>query len=243
MENKIIFKDASFFKNLLFCSCRYCIGRHTAESIGMANDIAKNAVESLDLHDRRFLAHDIRKQINDILQYYKHNMNICDYRSHITMDALTRIVGCIEKSRLDHDEVVQIDDYFFNVNQTDVVIEPYDNSISNSYDDSFFTCYTILIPWIKLANALDDDSHYIVEYKFNEEVKSEICFPIPIVSSDLKNISIKYMPVNTYLENPYIDSWIQDELINTVTPLNPYIDSWIQGELIKNVHLLNPATS
>ena len=222
MENKIIFKDASFFKDLLFCSCRYCIGRHTATAICMPNDIVKNAIEYLDLLDKKFLAHDIRKQINDTLQYYKHNMNICDYRSHITMDALTRIVECIENSRLDnHEEVFLIDDYFFNVNQTDVVIEPYDNSNSNSYDDSFFTCYTILIPWIKLANALDDDSYYIVEYKLNEEVKSEICFPIPIVSSDLKNISIKYMPVNTYLENPYIDSWIQSELITNVNPLNP----------------------
>ena len=222
MENQIIIKDASFFKDLLFCSSRYCIGRHTATAICMANDIAKNAIEYLDLSDRRFLAHDIRKQINDILQYYKHNMNICDYRSHITMDALTRIVECIENSRLaNHEEVFQIDDYFFNVNQTDVVIEPYSNLVSNSHDDSFFTCYTILIPWIKLANALDDDSYYIVEYKLNEEVKSEICFPIPIVSSDLTNISIEYMPVNTYLENPYIDSWIQNGLITNINPLNP----------------------
>ena len=222
MENKIIFKDASFFKDLLFCSCRYCIGRHTATAICMPNDIVKNAIEYLDLLDKKFLAHDIRKQINDTLQYYKHNMNICDYRSHITMDALTRIVECIENSRLDnHEEVFQIEDYFFNVNQTDVVIEPYDNSNSNSYDDSFFTCYSILIPWIKLANALDDDSLYIVEYEFNREVKSEICFPIPTISSDLKSISIKYMPVNTYLENPYIDSWIQPELITNVNPLNP----------------------
>ena len=221
METPIIIKNSSFFKDLLFCSCRYCIGRHTTEYISMSYDIAKNAFEYLDLPSRRFLAHDIRKQINDILQYYKHNMNICDDRSHITMDALTRIVECIEKSRLDHEEAVQIDDYFFNVNQTDVVIEPYDNSISNSYDDSFFTCYTILIPWIKLANALDDDSYYIVEYKFNEKVKIEVCFPIPIVSSDLKNISIKYIPVNTYLENPYIDSWIQKDLITYANPLNP----------------------
>ena len=221
MENPIILKDSSFFKDLLVCSCRYCIGRHTTEYISMSYDIAKNTFEYLDLPSRRFLAHDIRKQINDILQYYKHNMNICDDRSHITMDARTRIVECIEKSRLDHEEAVQIDDYFFNVNQTDVVIEPYDNSISNSYDDSFFTCYTILIPWIKLANALDDDSYYIVEYKFNEEVKIEVCFPIPIVSSDLKNISIKYIPVNTYLENPYIDSWIQKDLITYANPLNP----------------------
>ena len=222
MENPIILKNSSFFKDLLFCSCRYCIGRHTATAICMPNDIVKNAIEYLDLLDKKFLAHDIRKQINDTLQYYKHNMNICDDRSHITMDALTRIVERIENSKLDnHEEVFLIDDYFFNVNQTDVVIEPYDNSNSNSYDDSFFTCYSILIPWIKLANALDDDSYYIVEYEFNEEVKSEICFPIPIVSADLKNISIKYMPVNTYLENPYIDSWIQPELITNINPLNP----------------------
>ena len=77
MKNPIIIKDASFFKDLLFCSCRYCIGRHTATALCMANDIAKNAIEYLDLPSRRFLAHDIRKQINGILQYYKHNIIIC----------------------------------------------------------------------------------------------------------------------------------------------------------------------
>ena len=88
---EITIKDKSFFKDLIFCACRYCVGRHTVASIGMACDIAKNAYEYLDEHDRRFLAHDIRRQINDVL-HVKSNIDICDYRSHIKMDALTRIV-------------------------------------------------------------------------------------------------------------------------------------------------------
>lgn len=220
MENNIILKDASFFKDLLFCSCRYCIGRHTAASIGMANDIAKNAYEYLDFHDRRFLAHDIRRQINDVLQR-KSNINICDYRSHIKMDALTRIVECIEEAGLGYQgEGFQIDNHFFGVNEVDVEFEPYDNSISSTYGDSFLTCYTDLLPWIKLANALDDESQYIVEYKFNGEVKTERCFLIPIVASDLTNISIKYMPLKTYIDRSHVDSWIQEELINNVNPIN-----------------------
>ena len=79
MKNKIILKDASFFKDLLFCSCRYCIGRHTVASILMANNIAKNAYECLNEFDRRLLAYDIRKQINDVLQH-KSNINIHDYK-------------------------------------------------------------------------------------------------------------------------------------------------------------------
>ena len=219
-ECKIEIKDSSFFKDLLFCTCRYCIGRHTAASIGLANDIAKNAFEYLDFHDRRFLAHDIRKQINDFMNH-KSNINICDYRSHITMDALTRIVECIEEAGLGYQgEGFQIDNHFFVVNQEHVAFEPYKNSISASYGYTFIMCYNDLLPWIKLANALDDESQYMVEYEFNGEVKTERCFLLPIVSSDLTNISIKYMPLKTYLDRSHVDSWIQEELINNVNPVN-----------------------
>ena len=220
MKNPIILKDSSFFKDLLFCSCRYCIGRHTAMAICMANDIAKNAVEYLDFNDRQFLAHDIRRQINDII-HHKSNINVYDYRSHITMDVLTRIVECIEEVGLGNREGgFQINDYCFNVNETDVTIEPGNNSFLTSYTESFITCYTDRLPWIKLANALDDYSHYMVEYELNGEVKSEICFPIPIISLDLKNISIKYMPLKTYLDRSWVDSWIQEDLIQNVHLLN-----------------------
>ena len=223
MENKIILNNASFFKNLLFCACRYCIGRHTAMTICMANDIVKNVFEYLDFNDRQFLAYDIRRQINDVLRR-KSNIKIYDYRFNVTMDALTRIVECIEEVGLgNREEGFQIDDYFFKVNETDVTIEPGNNSFLTSYNESFITRYTDLLPWIKLANALDNDSHYIVEYELNGELKSEICFPIPTISSDLKNISIKYMPLKTYLDKSWVNSWIQEDLI-------------------KNVHLLNPST-
>ncbi len=223
MENKIILNNASFFKNLLFCACRYCIGRHTAMTICMANDIAKNVFEYLDFNDRQFLAHDIRRHINDVLRR-KSNIKIYDYRFNVTMDALTRIVECIEEVGLgNREEGFQIDDYFFKMNETDVTIEPGNNSFLTSYNESFITCYTDLLPWIKLANALDNDSHYIVEYELNGELKSEICFPIPTISSDLKNISIKYMPLKTYLDKSWVNSWIQEDLI-------------------RNVHLLNPST-
>ena len=106
------------------------------------------------------------------------------------------------------------------MNETDVTIEPGNNSFLTSYNESFITCYTDLLPWIKLANALDDDSHYMVEYELNGEVKSEICFPIPIISLDLKNISIKYMPLKTYLDRSWVDSWIQEDLIQNVHLLN-----------------------
>ena len=221
MKNPIIFKDSSFFKELLFCSCRYCIERHTATAICMANDIAKNAFEYLDFNDRKFLAHDIRRHINDVLRR-KSNIIICDYRSHITMDALTRIVEGIEEVGLgNREEGFQIDDYFFKVNETDVTIEPGNNSFLTSYNELFITCYTDLLPWIKLANALDGDSHYMVEYELNGEVKSEICFPIPTISSDLKSISIKYMPIKTYLDRSWVESWIQEDLILNVHLLNP----------------------
>ena len=220
MKNKIILNDTSFFKDLLFCSCRYCIGRHTAMAICMANDIAKNAFKYLDFNDRQFLAHDIRRQINDVLRR-KSNITICDYRFHITMDALTRIVECIEEVGLgNREEGFQIDDYLFKVNETEVTIEPGNNSFLTAYNESFITCYTDLLSWIKLANALDGDSHYMVEYELNGEVKSEICFPIPIISPDLKSISIKYMPLKTYLDRSWVDSWIQEDLIRNVHLLN-----------------------
>lgn len=216
---EITIKDKSFFKDLIFCACRYCVGRHTAASSGMACDIAKNAYEYLDEHDRRFLAHDIRRQINDVL-HVKSNINICDYRSHIKMDALTRIVERIEESGFGYQgEGFQIDNYRFGVNQNEVMFEPYVNSISNSYGDSFITCYIDLLPWIKLANALDDSSQYDVEYKFEGEIKTERCIILPYVTNDFTNISIKYMPLKTYLDRSHVDSWIYDEYIVSVNPV------------------------
>ncbi len=216
---EITIKDKSFLKDLIFCSCRYCIGRHTAASIGMACDIAKNAYEYLDEHDRRFLAHDIRRQINDVL-HVKSNIDICDYRSHITMDALTRIVEHIEEAGFGYQgEGFQIDNYCFNVNQVAVEFEPYENSISSTYGDSFITCYMDLLPWIKLANALDVESQYEVEYKFDGEIKTERCIILPYVTYDFTNISIKYMPLKTYLDRSHVDSWIQEEYICNIKPV------------------------
>ena len=185
----------------------------------MACDIAKNAYEYLDEHDRRFLAHDIRRQINDVL-HRKSNIDICDYRSHIAMDALTRIVERIEESGFGYQgEGFQIDNYRFGVNQNEVLFEPYVNSISNSYGDSFITCYIDLLPWIKLANALDDESQYDVEYEFDGEIKTERCIILPYVSGDFTNISIKYMPLKTYLDRSHVDSWIQEEYIRNINPV------------------------
>ena len=213
---EITIKDKSFLKDLIFCACRYCVGRHTAASIGMACDIAKNAYEYLDTDDRRFLAHNIRRQINDVL-HVKSNIDVCDYRSHIKMDALTRIVERIEESGFGYQgEGFQIDNYRFTVNQFEVLFEPYVNSISNSYGDSFITCYIDLLPWIKLANALDDESQYDVEYNFNGELKTERCIILPYVTNDFTNISIKYMPLKTYLDRSHVDSWIQEEYIINV---------------------------
>lgn len=216
---EIVINDKSFLKDLIFCSCRYCIGRHTAASVGMACDIAKNAYEYLDEYDRRFLAHDIRRQINDIL-HVKSNIDICDYRSHIKMDALSRIVEHIEESGFGYQgEGFQLDNYRFVINQNEVLFEPYVNSISNSYGDAFITCYIDLLPWIKLANALDDESQYDVEYEFAGEVKTERCIILPYVNHDFTNISIKYMPLKTYLDRSHVDSWIQEEYIRNINPV------------------------
>ena len=70
-------------------------------TICMANDIAKNVFEYLDFNDRQFLAHDIRKHINDVLRR-KSNINICDYRSHITMNKLTKIEESIKEVGLEN---------------------------------------------------------------------------------------------------------------------------------------------
>ena len=60
----------------------------------------------------------------------------------------------------------------------------------------------------------------MVEYELNGETKYERCFLIPIVHLDLTNISIKYTPLKTYLDRSWVDSWIQEDLIQNVHLLN-----------------------
>ena len=224
MENNITLKDPSFFKDLLFCASRYCIGRHTAASASMAADMAKNAIEWLDDEDKRFLAHDIRRQINDIL-HYKSNMNICDYRGHIPMDALTRIVECVEKSGFGNQGAgFQMDRHYFEVNSADVTFEPFEVKLNKSFGDAFITAYIDLLPWIKLANALDTASHYNVTYTFEGKTETTECIVFPYVSYDYTTIKLRYIPVKTYLTRTYVDSWISEEYIDSidkVSNMNP----------------------
>lgn len=217
---EVTIRDKSFLKDLVFCACRYCVGRHTAASASMAADIATNAIEWLDDEDKRFLSHDIRRQINDIL-HYKSNINIYDYRSHIPMDALTRIVECIENAGFGQQgEGFQVDKHYFNINNEYITFEPFDMKLNKESSQSFISAYIDLLPWIKLANMLDKSSHYNVTYTFEGKTETTECIVFPYVSYDYTTIILRYMPVKTYLSRTYADSWISEEYIDKIEKIN-----------------------
>ena len=51
------------------------------------------------------------------------------------------------------------------------------------------------------------------------EIKTERCIILPYVSGDFTNISIKYMPLKTYLDRSHVDSWIHEEYIRNINPV------------------------
>jgi hypothetical protein len=137
------------------------------------------------------------------------------------MDALTRIVECIENAGFGYQgDGFQVDKYYFTINNDHIAFEPFERKLNNSSGESFITAYIDLLPWIKLANMLDKSSHYNVTYTFEGKTETAECIVFPYVSYDYTTIKLRYMPVKTYLTRTHVDSWISEEYIDSVEKIN-----------------------
>jgi len=94
---KIEIRDNMYYENLIWMSYRYCIGRKSIAAHSHAGDIASNSYGHFSEDRERFMAHDIRREINSIMNFSRH-AQVHDYRDHIPQDAMTTILYRIKEN-------------------------------------------------------------------------------------------------------------------------------------------------
>lgn len=206
-----------YYEDLIWMSYRYCIGRKTIVAHSHAGDIAQNSYYHFSDDRKEFMATDIRKCINDTINWRK-NIDCHDYRIVIPDDGMSRIIySLIKEHGIKLSKKFNFDDYKYVIDNSSIEIKKYEENkgeiknVSSSFIVDFHDC----LPWIKLANLFDKKCHRNITTEFNGEIKTAECFPYPYIciSGDDIIIDKKWCNIERYLENTVVDSYIDDRYI------------------------------
>ena len=66
-QYKAVVSDEMYMEDLIWMSYRYCIGRKTIAAHSHAGNIARYSFDHISDGRKRFMAKDIREEINDVL--------------------------------------------------------------------------------------------------------------------------------------------------------------------------------
>ena len=207
---------SSYLEDLIWMSYRYCIGRKTIAASMHAGNIAQNSYHAIPDDRKEFMAHDIRREINDTL--CMENVLITDYRDHIPEDALSSILWKISMN-YNGTPPKNWNEKLWKYDVKDGVVtmtvnpdfdpdKNYWSTISREYED--------LIPWIKLANAFDKSTHRTVIVEYDGKVEEKTCFHFPIMHYNFDKIEEAWVELNDYLSNPFVCSFINPEYIKEI---------------------------
>ena len=211
---KATITDSSYMEDLIWMSYRYCIGRKTIAAHSHAGDIAKNSYNDISENRRVFMAKDIRQEINDILRWRK-NVDCHDYREDLTEDAFSAIIyRVLEKYGPELPAHDIWNNVKFDVENGQVTMSEYEGE--KDYE-SFESLFNDLLPWIKLANALDSKCHRVITTVYEGKKEEHICFPYPSMDYSGTKIGKKWVDVESYRANPYIDRYFDEQYITEIS--------------------------
>lgn len=192
-------------EEFIWMSYRYCIGRHTIAANMHADEIYKllsKNPEILSKDQAEFMATDIRRQINNLLNFKKNVQFSCsdDY------DVYSELLYTITKKNINPLKAKFFVDYYdgkINID-TEELIESL-----NEYED-ITKDYIDLVKWVALSNWLDYKTHKVIVYDDNGEEKECVVFPYP--SCDYQgNYEELWVPVDgNFLENYINKKYIKE---------------------------------
>lgn len=164
-------------EDFIWMSYRYCIGRKTIAAHQHAGTIADLMFKNLDKFDNdriEFMAQDIRREILESIRFNSYIKIVNDY-GNIDSDwdfysaLLLASMKCPNAK-----EVV----YTIDFAKREVTWEKIEDIVNFRHNwEEFDSMYTDLIPWVKLANALDKRCHKKVTAMVNDTTITEECFP------------------------------------------------------------------
>ena len=212
--------EKSLLKDLMWTSCRYCIGRHSYVS-SYAKDIGEYFFLKLNNDELQQQAYDIRRQIADYLQFQPFNFHIHG-NSKENIRPLEQFFDFVNAQNTDDIE------WLNKISHVDV----YQNSDgSPKYDVAYYknAPYTgriyeheilDLLPWMDLASLFDVKNHKVVWYNDGKGYNGyRTCYESYIneTTEESRNGAIIYLvptpwkykkvyrPVDSYVSNSYIE--------------------------------------
>lgn len=212
-QYKAIVTDETYMEDLIWMSYRYCIGRKTIAAHSHAGNIARYSFDHISENRRKFMAHDIRREINDALRW-RNNINCHDYRNYLEDDAFSIIIyRLLEKYGNELPDGVW-DDVKFDIDNGKLTIDKYEGEKDL---ESLPSLFHDLIVWIKLANALDSNCHRIITTIYEGQKKEHECFRYPQMDWNGKIIHERWVDIESYKKNPSIDTYIDPQYITEIS--------------------------
>jgi hypothetical protein len=214
-KKKEVLKPLSGFEeDLLWMSSRYAIGRKTIAAHGLACDILKNMYRRLELTPDRmnFNSRDINREIESSLRYGPFNIyfenNYSQERNIFYLEELYKAISDENgdlKYNIKDIESVHID---CRTNIVKITIR------STPSETTFASDFTDLEIWQLVAKMFDKNCHKTCTVKFGEEDPKEVEY-IDFYSFDTQNNKIlkRKMPIDRVIENPYINTYINEQYI------------------------------
>lgn len=226
-----------FMDSLIYSSCRYFVGRKTIQAACAASDLAKFFAENPDImgpERKQFLAQDIRREINQQLQFCR-NLTVEGYERPGKPDALTLWVDAVVKELektgkfFDRDRSKSPegayspdwDSWTINIETGEVrsMVDVRSNTVGFS---DIYELVLDLVPWIKLAGYLDPTE--LITAGDDDEILNAPGFAFPVIgryiNEEHHHIAIHHETVEQYIKNPVINSYVADEYIKSINSIN-----------------------
>lgn len=153
-------------------SYRYCIGRKTIAACTHADTIAELISKNhniLSEERKAFMAKDIRHEINNQVNFKKSLWIDNERDGQDVYSSLLYALNLFD----DHKKKV----FYFDAKTMSI----YDTKVDPTlYEfETPDADYTDLIPWVKLANWLDESCHRVITVEFEGKKREIECYPYP----------------------------------------------------------------
>lgn len=207
---------SAYEHDAMWMSYRYAIGRHTAAATMHAGYLVQANYYRLNDKQRELNVYDIRREINTCLDH-SFNFRLDLYVPQEFFDPFKAMLEFFKQEDMPGVDMMKyLEDHSVTVRfwegqeRYTFVVE---GIKAGSYN--FINHLADLVEWGNVANALDMSKHHIA---VTDEGDIEVFERIII--GDWKKLEIKYTPIEEYLKNPFVVSYINKENIKELKPLN-----------------------
>lgn len=213
--------DVEVLKNLLWTSCRYCIGRHTYVST-YAYDYANELYDKISKDEMKHDAKDIRYEIEIYLRTH------CSFtvvnKSEYEYDALSLYITFLNSQEdiKNYNDISRIKHIECIIDKTGNVTYNREDNTDDDTKHVYFNDLYDLLSWMDFANTFDDDSHYMIETTTGEQIECIKSYTNDIRTTDIGNTiqPYKYHVIYRPIKNISDHVFINEDMIAKISHIS-----------------------